>query len=355
MTEGICLGFTSACEYWRQVGERVAQLNQPSSQCAPLLIRLLFDHGEGVDLSAVPSFCRVTKVPAYVDAAALGAFREEHVEKTEPLHLCVSRRTGRRFVSGAHCHLMTGHYPVGSFNRVDGSTLVASPELSFVQMARFLDDDLLVAYGYEQCGYYVRTADEPGFCNCPPMTSVARIASYMDRLERVREEKGEGMPWGLAKARRALDYVRDGAASPEEAVVSMVLTLPKRRGGYGMPNARLNAVVSLGKDSSRLFGIDSFVCDLSWNDGSSVLEYQGSQHKLRSRRSYDLRKGNVLAADGRSVIEMDRHILERRALMDEVAKSVSVALGICWKEPSPRVATKQLALRNKLIEYLNAR
>lgn len=355
MSEGIVLGFESACALWRRVGERVALRNQPDERVSPLLIRLLFDKGTGVDLSDMPQRCRVTRIPANVDAPKLRIFQGELGEGEAVLHLCVSRRTGRRFVSGAICHLMSGSYPAGSFSRLEDGVLVASPELTFMQMARFLDEDLLVAYGYELCGYFARCHDEPGFCNCPPLTSVSRISEYLGRLEQLREERGEGMPWGLAKARRALSHVRDGAASPEEAVVAMVLTLPKRRGGYGIPRACLNAVVRLGAEAAELFGIDSFVCDLSWNNGSTVLEYQGSQHKLRSRRSYDLRKGNVLVADGRSVIEMDRRMLARREFMDEVAKSVSMALGIRWRSPSPRAATKQLALRNKLIQHLDAR
>lgn len=355
MSEGICLGFESACALWRRVGERIALHNPANARTAPLLVRLLFDRGKGIDLTDVPRACRATKIPANVDAARLSAFQSGLGEKDALLHLCVSRRTGRRFVSGALCHLMTGSYPIGSFSRLDDGVLVTSPELTFVQMARVLDDDLLVAYGYELCGYYARTSDEQGFCNCPALTSVGRIAEYLGRLEQLREDRGEGMPWGLAKARRALSQVRDGAASPEEAVTAMVLSLPKRRGGYGIPGMRLNAVVRLGSEAAALFGIDSFVCDLSWNDGATVLEYQGSQHKLRSRRSYDYRKGNVLIADGRSVIEMDRTMLARRTLMDEVAKAVSLALDVGWRRPSEGTATKQLRLRNKLIKYLDAR
>ena len=137
--------------------------------------------------------------------------------------------------------------------------------------------------------------------------------------------------------------------------MSAILTYPTRLGGYGLPPARLNERVRLGAETARLFGIDSFVCDLSWDNGRRVLEYQGSQHKQRSRRTYDLRKGNVLVADGRSLVQMNRAMLARHDLMDEVAKSLTVLLDLMWREPSATVATRRMRLRNKLIKELDKR
>lgn len=355
MAGSVCIGFESAQEAWRLVGRRIARDNPPTNSSSPLLVRLLFETGEPIELAAMPARTRATKIPSRVDVAALSDLRRSEPElAATPQQLCVSARNGRRFVAAADCRLVTGSYPVGSFYRLSGGALLASPELTFLQMARELDFDLLVLYGYELCGYFARTSQDPGFVNCPALTSTARVAEYLDRLEALRRERGEGMPWGLGPARRALRYVRDRAASPEEAVVSMVLTLPCRLGGYGLPPAALNERVRLSAEAARLFGIDSFVCDLSWG-GGRVLEYQGSQHKLRSRRSYDMRKGNVLVADGRSVVEMDRSMLSRQDLMDEVAKSVTRLLGLAWRAPGAKLATRRARLRNKLIAHIDER
>lgn len=239
--------------------------------------------------------------------------------------------------------------------RLSDGALLASPELTFLQMARELDFDLLILYGYELCGYFARTSQDPGFVNCPALTSTQGIGEYLDRLEALRRGRAEGMPWGLGPARRALRHVSDHAASPEEAVVSTTLTLPCRLGGYGLPPAALNERVRLSAEAARLFGIDSFVCDLSWDDGKRVLEYQGSQHKLRSRRAYDMRKGNVLVADGRAVVEMDRSMLSQQGTMDEVAKSVTRLLGLAWRAPGTKLATRRARFRNKLIAHIDER
>ena len=355
MDNRLLLGFASAQELWRFVGERVAQRNAPSSTQRPLLIRILFERGAGIDLTDVPFRTRLTKVPGTVDAGLVETAIEHLPPLASCMDLCVSRQRGRRSFQGATCHLMSGSYPEGSFCQLDEGVLVTGPELTFLQMARVLDDDLLVAYGYEICGYFARTSAEHGFCNCPALTSTSKIKDYLDRLARLRGNRGEGMPWGYARALRALRYVRDGAASPEEAVTSMVLTLPGARGGYGLPPARLNAAVRLSAAAAELFGIEEFVCDMSWDGHGLVAEFQGGQHKQRTRRSYDSRKGNVLGADGWTIVEVDRGMLERASLMDEVAKSISAGLGIRWRQPGASRATRQLRLRNKLLRYLDER
>lgn len=355
MKKGLLVGFESAQGYWRLVGERLAAANAASETRRPLLIRILFERGEGIDLTPLPRRTRMTTAPEQVDAPTVARLRSLLPELGEVLHLCVSRQAARRFVSGGACHLMTGAYPPGSFHETAEGVLLASPELMFLQMARRLDEDLLVAYGYELCGYFARIGSACGSVICPQLTTVARIAGYLERLERLRQERGEGMPWGLERARRALGHVRDGAASPEEAVTSMLLTLPRARGGYGLPTARLNATVRLGARASELFGIDEFVYDLSWEERRTVVEFQGVQQKERSRGSFDRRKGNVLGADDWKVVEVDRAMLNRAELMDEVAKSVSRALRLRWRRADVKTATRRLRLRNKLLRYLDER
>lgn len=355
MSEPICLCYESALEAWRTSRKRVSLANPATATKPSLLIRLLFEGGKDVDSSALPRPTRVTKIPTKIDVAVIEEFREGEPLLAVAPHLAISRRSSRRYIRGAACHLVSGSYPTGSFCRISELALVSSPELTFMQMARMLEFEELVAYGFELCGYYSRTSDNMGFCSCPPVTSVAAIQKYLERLERIRSRRGEGMPWGFAPALKALAYVRDGAASPEEAITTMVLTLPRMVGGYELPAPRLNERVLLGARAARTFGIDSFVCDLSWNGGAQVLEYHGSQHKLRSRRTYDMRKGNVLGSDGRSVIVMDRTILSRQGPMDEIAKSLSLALGVPWRDPTPGIATKQLKLRNRLVRYLDER
>lgn len=355
MAEALCIGFESAQMVWRAVCARIARDNLPSAEARPLLIRLLFGDDKDVDLSSIPASSRVTSVPSRVYMPGIEAFRLEWPEVGGTLHLCVSRQGGRRYVRDAVTHLASNSYPIGSFRRLRDGVIVASPELTFLQMARTMTVAQLIEYGYELCGLYARTSDEPGFCPCPPLATQASISGYLDRIERLRLERGQGMPWGIRRARQAIAHVCDRAASPEEAAVSMILSLPGGLGGYGLPAPRLNERVRLQRATAGLYGFDEFVCDLSWDEGRTVLEYQGSQHKERARRSFDMRKGNVLAADGRNVIQASRDMISSQKLMDEVAKSVSTACGIPWRASGARVLTQRLRLRRDLLMSLDAR
>ena len=351
----VCVGFESARRFWRSVGREVARANPPAPDCAPLLVRLLFDRGEGVDLGPVPGRSLVTQVPRDFSGAAVARFVGGHLEPGELVDVCVSQQAGRHVAAHARVHLMTGSYPTGSFCRVDDEVLVSSPELTFLQVARSADEDLLVAYGCELCGYYARDDVGAGFVNCAPLTSRKRIGAFLDRLDARRIACGDGPVPGIARARRALCRVCDGAASPEESIVWIVLMSPRRRGGFALPEGRMNVCVRLSRQTAELFGIDLFVCDISWDDGRTVLEYQGSQHKLRARHTFDLRKGNVLAADERTLIKLDRAMLGRQDFMEEVAKSLSKALALRWHAPDARLRTRQARLRNKLLVDLEGR
>lgn len=353
MGEPVCVGFASARGFWRGVGHRIAADNPASDEVPTLLVRILFQGGPGIDLGSMPKRSRHTGVPARVATAGVATVRAGHPELGDVVDVCVSTQAARHEVRSARVHLVTGRYPTGSLYRVREGAVVVSPELCFLQAASELDVDLLVAYGYELCGLYARDgAGTATFANCPALTTRARISSYLDRLEALRDEDGRGLPPGVARARRALARVRDRAASPEEAVSSMVLTYPRRLGGFGLPEARMNERVRLGAPTSRLFGIDSFVCDISWNGGRNVVEYQGSQHKSRSRASYDMRKGNVLVADGRMLTQLDAGILKRQDRMEEVAKAAGRGLGIRWREPSAEIRLRQILLRGKLLKDL---
>lgn len=247
----VCVGFESARRFWRSVGREVARANPPAPDCAPLLVRLLFDRGEGVDLGPVPGRSLVTQVPRDFSGAAVARFVGGHLEPGELVDVCVSQQAGRHVA--------------------------------------------------------------------------------------------------------ALRRVCDGAASPEESIVWIVLMSPRRRGGFALPEGRMNVCVRLRRQTAELFGIDLFVCDISWDDGRTVLEYQGSQHKLRARHTFDLRKGNVLAADERTLIKLDRAMLGRQDFMEEVAKSLSKALALRWHAPDARLRTRQARLRNKLLVDLEGR
>ena len=96
--------------------------------------------------------------------------------------------------------------------------LVCPVELAFVQVATHLPFPELVRLGFELCGAYsvARTASG-GFFQRKPLTTPQRIAQFACGNASLR---------GSAKARRALRYIAENAASPAETRIAMSLTLP---------------------------------------------------------------------------------------------------------------------------------
>lgn len=125
--------------------------------------------------------------------------------------------------------------PARSILWLDEHASMVCPELLFVQMACELTLPSLVMLGLELCGSFTRSAvnpmEGPVFDHVPPATTVEEIRSYLGSIERVR---------GLKKARRALLYMYDGAASVPEAVLAVVYGLPMEECGYGMGPITIN-------------------------------------------------------------------------------------------------------------------
>ena len=348
------MGLESARNYWRGVGAAVAQDNTPwpgEPYRTPLLVRLLWGMDDAVDLSAMPPVAHGRVVPECVDVGEVQArVRSGALPVGQKVQLLVSTPQGRRPRAATECHLLSGPLPEGSLVWADDGLLAPTPELTFVLMGRVLGEAELAAYGCELCGFYALDGSGPlGFASCPQLTSVSRLSEYLARLDELRERDGAGRPWGLARAQRALAHVLDRAASPAEAQVALLLSLPARMGGYGLPKPELNGHVELDEELARTAGAPTLVCDLVWAARRSVLEYAGSVHKAADRVAHDRRKANVLQAAGYDVIEMGSEELMGREAMDAVADTVARSLGASGATRDQDFFDRQLKLRRALL------
>ena len=138
-------------------------------------------------------------------------------------------------------HVWSRPLAPGSFFEVRPGIYVASPELIFLQMASILDLPHLVKLGDELCSSYREDDyDARGFMQVTPRTNVARLARYIDKMAGCK---------GAKAARYALRFVAGNAASPMEVALVMLLCLPKRYGGYGLPLPEMNGLVGTAQPS----------------------------------------------------------------------------------------------------------
>ena len=139
-------------------------------------------------------------------------------------------------------HICGCDLPAQSILMLDEHASVVCPELLFVQMAETLDLAQLVMLGNELCATFTRSANNPlnGLVvdHVPPATTVDDIRQYLKRGIGVR---------GVGRARLALAYVCDGAASVPEAKLATMYGLPREECGYGLGPVTLNKRVRVRK------------------------------------------------------------------------------------------------------------
>jgi len=336
----ICIGYQSALEYWRV--HRTLPENSALRQRNIVL----------------PKKPPITK---QVKSSGLEL----------PLHIMLRSPENRWVSSTMIQHVFSGDTPAGCFisteigtgrgagrgkgtGNIIGAEIssddvfeVSAPEFCFLQMAEQLSLVGLIELGYELCGKYSMPVDNDaqvptrGFYNRPPLTSAKRISAFIARVPGFR---------GRRSANLALRHILDGSASPMETKLSMLLTLPYRLGGFGLPKPDLNTSIFPSKTDSRSSGKGFYTCDLFWPDHDLAVEYDSDQFHTGSEHiADDSKKRNSLAMMGVTVITITTQQLfnlsDFKKAVNIIAKRVGKRLE--FKDPGFDAAHREL--RNQLL------
>lgn len=231
----------------------------------------------------------------------------------EPLDVLVAP-DARRDIQGVRCHTCAHPLPKASFVPIpsplpDVELFVVSPELAFVQQAFSSDLQAAVYCGMALCSEYRSdAATSSGVAlrqyDDAPLTSVARLAAYLDRLEAVP---------GASRAARALPFVRERSRSPKESGLAMTFGLPLRFGGFHLGEVALNERIDIvdGKDEAGNPRVSTRYPDLLITNHDRrgkkravAIDYDGfSVHADPHAMARDSRRRNEIA----TVERLDRH------------------------------------------------
>ena len=226
--------------------------------------------------------------------------------------------------------------PEGSFVEVGSGVFASCPELAFVEAATYMSPMALVLLGYELCGTYARDARDPRcgdvVFDVQKATTVADIRSYIGRCSRVR---------GTVRALELLDYVRDNAWSPMEAIVCALALMPVAEDGYGLGEAALNVrrpnpaeLVSLGCKESRVPDIEIVGTHIGFNydgrghfDVRDASEDVGQARDARTKYVDDLRRNReLIASTGRVVLPVTAEDLFQEGGLDAVMLEAALTM-----------------------------
>ena len=150
---------------------------------------------------------------------------------------------------------------------------------------------------------------------------------------------------GHNQALKALRFVADYSASPMEAVLVMLLTLPYRHGGYGLPMPELNGSIYPKKRVSQFAGKSFYRGDLLWRDAGVVAEYNSDiEHASPDRIAIDAIRRSDLSLCGIYEVTVTNRQIKSMELFDKIAKQIAVRVGkeLRYKEPEFLKARREL-------------
>lgn len=233
---------------------------------SPIVGQTLADVGFDVqraETNAKVDLWRLGNVGGFTDERPLelGVFSSDRVKRRRRLRTCVLSRD----------------LPADSLIRIDPTLYFVCPELIVLHMSSHLSEIALAQLIMELCGSYSLgpVSDDDGLTRCaygiPAVTTLSHIRAYANQFR----HRG-----GTKVLQTALRLAMEGAASPAETNLALIMSLPCVRGGYGFPMPTLNAKLIVPDHEADRVGGGSYALDVFWQDVYADLEYESVEFHL---------------------------------------------------------------------------
>ena len=275
----------------------------------------------------------------------------EHMEK--PVHVFVSDRAKGTSTQSMVTHVYGDPMPHGAVLDLGHGMCICAPHFTFMRMAADLDLLDAVLVGMELSGMYSRWHLGPSafmdpYYKAPPetrdytfdipkSTTQSRMAHFVER------QKGQR---GAVVARNALRWVLENSASPMETATYLLLCLPKRLGGYGLPQPVLNPKINVSNPD----GVKKRYPDLFWQDANIDVEYNSDKaHSGEWARYRDSRREVELTVGSIKVLPLTRHQLMSMEDFDAFAQGLRRMLKVRARRYDDRWPSRRDELRRRLL------
>lgn len=250
-------------------------------------------------------------------------------------------------------HVFGQQVPFGAFLKIGHGVCVCAPQYTFMGMSAHVDLVDAVRIGMELCGTYSRWRLEPDhmgdpyyfehnetrLCTfrLPPVMRVSHAQAFVERMSSIR---------GSAGAKAALKLVLDGSASPMETATYLLLCLPKRLGGYGLPKPTLNPKLIISNPD----GLKERYPDLFWPGANIDVEYNSdTEHSGEWSRYRDSKREVELTVANVKVLPLTRNQLMNADEFDAFAQGLRRMLGVRSRKPDLGWVYKRDELRSRLL------
>lgn len=285
----------------------------------------------------------------------VSCMREQgYFDLCDPIHIAISNAGNRFHSNKVVCHVSTAHLPGRPVIQLNDGFTVVAPMVCFLEMAQSYSLGKLIALGCELCGTYRRMKAqhfagkfnidmEDGFKAAKPLMTAHALRRFLNQTANAICVKD---------ARQAAKYVVDGSASPMETALYLLLCLPQRMGGYGLPPANLNTPIKAGSASRKATSKKSYRCDLFWSDHNLTVEYDSDLcHTGASKISSDAMRRNSLVYLDVQTITVTSNQVMRADLLMKVATVIARTLGFKLRIRSKDWFARHRDLRNDVLDF----
>ena len=274
-----------------------------------------------------------------------------------PIQAYVNHRSKGTSTKRLVTHVLASGAPNGAMLDLGHDVCMCSPRFMFMQLAMQLDTVDLARVGMELCGtyslwrlapdrfgdLYSRMNGESQSCtyDVPRATKLHQLQAFVGRQQNAR---------GAVGARSALRWIGENSASPMETAIYLLLCLPKRLGGYGLPKPVLNPKLIV----SNPHGSVERYPDLFWLGANIDVEYNSdSAHSGEWSRYRDSKREIELTVGNIKVLPLTRPQVMNSDEFDAFAQGLRRMLGIRARATDPKWAYRHEELREKLLAGWN--
>ena len=246
-------------------------------------------------------------------------------------------------MDGAVAHVISRPLPEGSLCHLSGDNTIASPELTYAQMATsepFLETVRIGCYLCSTCS--IGDDGRDYFCERGQLTTVEALRDYVDRLPPGTR--------GVRRAREALAYVIDGLASPMEVFLGMEYGMPPNLGGMGPFVMHANQRIEIDERIQELLGSRFLKGDLYLPEFGTDLEYDSRRfHTGQYRLDHTQARRNAIEAMGIKTISATYGQIDTFAKFENFTWMLRKRLGLDQPEYSLEERQAQMALYDTLL------
>ncbi|MBR2835976.1 MAG: hypothetical protein IKE43_09765 [Coriobacteriales bacterium] len=259
------------------------------------------------------------------------------------LHIALASFEQKCRMQTVKTHVWPFTFTREAFYRLDNNVYIASPASCLAQLSRELSLPKTILLSMEFSGTYALDPNtRETHYQVQSILTAEGFRAFLNANPHSKSSKH-------MNALRASEYMICNSASRMETNLAMLLTLPYRYGGYGLPKPDMNVDLLNNNSSSSPQQHKRFKPDLYWPKYNLALEYNSHEfHVTPNTYEHDADRRDILEEMGITVIPVSKQKVYDPSLLDHLSHKIANIMGHRLKLPKDFMQ-KQDQLRQEIL------